>query len=339
MTVEAGDLAGPDEPVATMSEAVNQAIDQAMADDPDVFVIGEDIEDPIGGVMKGTKGLSTKYGRERVRNTPISEQAIVGAAIGASLVGMRPIAEVMLMDFFAVAMDQVANHAAKLRYMSGGRTNVPITLRTSVGGGRQFGAQHSQSLEAWMMHVPGLKVVVPSTPAEAKGLLYSCIFDDDPCIFMETMSLLFTRGPVPPGRFEIPLGVADVKREGDDVTVVTWGWQVPEALAAADTLSAEGISVEVVDVRTLVPLDKDTILASGSKTGRVVVVHAATEFAGPGAEIASIVSHDLFGKLSAPVERLGAAYSPVPYAAELEKLHYPDRDRIAERIRALGRPG
>ncbi|HUY67323.1 MAG TPA: alpha-ketoacid dehydrogenase subunit beta [Acidimicrobiales bacterium] len=339
MTVEPGRREAPGDPASTMSEAVNQAIDQAMADDPDVFVIGEDIEDPIGGVMKGTKGLSTKYGRERVRNTPISEQAIVGAAIGASLVGMRPIAEVMLMDFFAVAMDQVANHAAKLRYMSGGRTNVPITLRTAVGGGRQFGAQHSQSLEAWMMHIPGLKVVVPSTPREAKGLLYSCIFDDDPCIFMETMSLLFTRGPVPPGRFEIPLGVADVKRAGDDVTVVTWGWQVPEALAAADALSAEGTSVEVVDVRTLVPLDKDTILASGSRTGRVLVVHAATEFAGPGAEIASMVSHDLFGRLSAPVERLGAAYSPVPYAAELEKLHYPDRDRIAERIRALARPG
>ncbi len=246
-----------------MSEAVNQAIDLAMAEDPDVFLIGEDIEDPIGGVMKGTKGLSTKYGRERVRNTPISEQAIVGTAIGASLVGMRPIAEVMLMDFFAVAMDQVANHAAKLRYMSGGRTNVPITIRTSVGGGRQFGAQHSQSLEAWMMHIPGLKVVVPSTPRDAKGLLWSCIFDDDPCIFMETMSLLFTRGPVPPGRFEIPLGVAEVKREGDDVTVVTWGWQVPEAMAAAETVAGEGISVEVIDVRTLVPLDTEAILASG----------------------------------------------------------------------------
>jgi pyruvate/2-oxoglutarate/acetoin dehydrogenase E1 component len=325
----------PDEPAITMSEAVNQALDLAMAEDPEVFVIGEDIEDPIGGVMKGTKGLSTRYGRERVRNTPISEQAIVGAAIGASLAGMRPVAEVMLMDFFAVAMDQVANHAAKLRYMSGGRTNVPITIRTSVGGGRQFGAQHSQSLEAWMMHVPGLKVVVPSTPRDAKGLLYSCIFDDDPCIFMETMSLLFIRGPVPGGRFELPLGVADVKRAGEDATVVTWGWQVPEALAAAEALSAEGISVEVLDLRTLVPLDKEAILASAAKTGRVVVVHAATQFAGPGAEIASMVSHDLFGRLSAPVERLGAVYSPVPYASGLEARHYPERTRIAECIRAL----
>jgi pyruvate dehydrogenase E1 component beta subunit len=285
--------------------------------------------------MKGTKGLSTKYGRERVRNTPISEQAIVGAAIGASLVGMRPIAEVMLMDFFAVAMDQVANHAAKLRYMSGGRTNVPITIRTSVGGGRQFGAQHSQSLEGWMMHTPGLKVAVPSTPRDAKGLMYSCIFDDDPCIHMETLSLLFTRGPVPTGRFAIPLGVADVKRSGDDVTVVTWGWQVPETLAAAEQLETEGISTEVIDLRTLVPLDIDAVLQSVARTKRVLIVHAATQFAGPGAEIASVVSHELFGELAAPVERLGSVYSPIPYASELETLHYPERQRIAAAIRRL----
>jgi pyruvate/2-oxoglutarate/acetoin dehydrogenase E1 component len=323
------------DPICTLSDAVNQAIDLAMSEDPEVFALGEDIEDPIGGVMKGTKGLSTKYGRERVRNTPISEQAIVGAAIGASLVGMRPIAEVMLMDFFAVAMDQVANHAAKLRYMSGGRTNVPITIRTSVGGGRQFGAQHSQSLEGWMMHTPGLKVVVPSTPRDAKGLLYSCIFDDDPCIFMETLSLLFTRGPVPAGRFVIPLGVADVKRSGDHVTVVTWGWQVPETLAAADVLAAEGISVEVLDLRTLVPLDIDAVLQSVARTRRVLIVHAATQFAGPGAEIAAVINHELFGQLDAPVERMGSAYSPIPYATELETLHYPERLRIAEAIRRL----
>jgi pyruvate/2-oxoglutarate/acetoin dehydrogenase E1 component len=323
------------DPIHTLSEGVNQAMDIAMGEDPEVFLLGEDIEDPIGGVMKGSKGLSTKYGRQRVRNTPISEQAIVGTAIGASLVGMRPVAEIMLMDFFAVAMDQVANHAAKLRYMSGGRTHVPITLRTSVGGGRQFGAQHSQSLEAWMMHIPGLKVVVPSTPRDAKGLPYSCIFDDDPCIFMETMSLLFTRGPLPAGRLAIPLGVADVKRAGDDVTVVTWGWQVPEALAAAETLAAEGISVEVLDLRTLVPLDREAVLASVARTTRAVVVHAATQFAGPGAEIAAMISHELFGQLSAPVERLGAVYSPIPYATELETLAFPERTRIADMIRNL----
>lgn len=322
------------DPVHTLSEAVNQALDLAMAEDPEVFLLGEDIEDPIGGVMKGTKGLSTKYGRERVRNTPISEQAIVGTAIGASLVGMRPVAEVMLMDFFAVCMDQVANHAAKLRYMSGGRTNVPITIRTSVGGGRQFGAQHSQSLEAWMMHVPGLKVAVPSTPRDAKGLLTACIFDDDPCIFMETMSLLFTRGPVPEGRFEIPLGHAEVRRPGSDVTVVTWGWQVPEALAAAEQLAGEGIEVEVIDLRTLVPLDRDAVLDSVTKTGRLVVVHAATQFAGPGAEIAAMVSNELFGRLTAPVDRIGARYSPIPYAAGLEAAHFPERLRIADRVRA-----
>ena len=314
---------------------MNQAIDLAMEADPSVFALGEDIEDPIGGVMKGTKGLSTKYGRERVRNTPISEQAIVGAAIGASLAGMRPVAEIMFMDFFAVAMDQVANHAAKLRYMSGGRTNVPITIRTSVGGGRQFGAQHSQSLEGWMMHVPGLKVAVPSTPRDAKGLLSSCIFDDDPCIHMETLSLLFTRGPVPEGRFEIPLGVAEVKRPGSDVTVVTWGWQVPEALAAAEALAEEGTEVEVIDLRTLVPLDLPAVLSSVARTKRLLIVHAATRFAGPGAEIAATVSQELFGELAAPVERLGAAYSPVPYATELESLHYPERSRIADAVRTL----
>jgi len=327
--------AAPETPVGTMSQAVAQALDLAMAADPSVFCLGEDIEDPTGGVMKGTKGLSTKYGRERVRNTPISEQAIIGTAIGASLVGMRPVAELMLMDFFAVAMDQVANHAAKLRYMSGGRTNVPITIRTSVGGGRQFGAQHSQSLEAWLMHVPGLKVAVPSTPADAKGLLTSCVFDDDPCVHMETMSLLFNRGPLPEGTHVVPLGVADVKRPGGDVTVVTWGWQVPEALAAAETLAAEGADVEVVDLRTLVPLDRRAILESVAKTRRLLVVHAATRFAGPGAEIAAFVGEELFGQLDGPVRRLGSAYTPVPYATELETLHYPERTRIAEAIRAM----
>lgn len=326
----------PMTPAGTFSDAVCQALELAMEADPSVLLLGEDIEDPIGGVMKGTRGLSTKYGRERVRNTPISEQAIVGAAIGASLAGMRPVAEIMLMDFFAVAMDQVANHAAKLRYMSGGRTNVPITIRTSVGGGRQFGAQHSQSLEAWLMHVPGLKVVVPSTPQDAKGLLTTCIFDDDPCIVMETMSLLFTRGPLPPGRYGIPLGTAEVKRPGSDLTIVTWGWQVPESLAAAEVLAAEGAEVEVIDLRTLVPYDLDAVLSSVARTKRLLVVHAATRFAGPGAEIAATVSHELFGDLACPVERLGAVYSPVPYATELETLHYPERGRIAETVRRMG---
>jgi pyruvate/2-oxoglutarate/acetoin dehydrogenase E1 component len=323
------------EETTTLVGAVNQALVEAMAADPKVILLGEDIADPAGGVMTATKGLSTQFGTDRVRATPIAEQAIVGAAIGASLGGYRPVAEVMLMDFFAVCMDQVANHAAKLRYMSGGRTNVPITIRTAVGGGRQFSAQHSQSLEAWMMHIPGLKVAVPSTPRDAKGLLTSCIFDDDPCIHMESLMALFTPGPVPTGPFSIPLGVADVKREGSDVTIVTWGWQVQESLGAAEALAAEGVSVEVVDLRTLVPLDEAAIFTSVAKTKRLLVVHAATQFAGPGAEIAAMVQKALWGELAGPVERLGAAYAPIPFAAELERALYPNRETIADAIRKM----
>ncbi len=319
----------------TLVGAVNQALAEAMDVDPKVILLGEDVADPAGGVMKASVGLSTRFGTDRVRATPIAEQAIVGAAIGASLGGYRPVAEVMLMDFFAVCMDQVANHAAKLRYMSGGRTNVPITIRTAVGGGRQFSAQHSQSLEAWMMHIPGLKIAVPSTPADAKGLLTSCIFDEDPCIHMESMMILFNKGPVPNGAFRIPLGEADIKRVGTDVTVVTWGWQVQESLAAAEALSAEGTSVEVVDLRTLVPLDRATILNSAAKTGRMLVVHAATQFAGPGAEIAAMTQKELWGRLSGPVERLGAAYAPIPFAAGLERDLYPNRQTIADTIRKM----
>jgi pyruvate dehydrogenase E1 component beta subunit len=323
------------DPVGPMVKGIHDALDAAMARDEKVILLGEDIADPAGGVMKATAGLSTKYGTHRVRATPISEQGFVGAAIGASLAGYRPVAEIMLMDFIAVCMDQLANHAAKLRYMSGGRTNVPITIRTVAGGGLQFGAQHSQSLEAWLMHVPGLKVVIPSTPRDAKGLLTTCIFDDDPCVFIEPMKLLFTPGPIPAGDIAIPLGQADVKREGTDVTVITWGWQVTEALAAAEVLAAEGTSVEVLDLRTLVPLDRDAILESVAKTHRAVVVHAATRFAGPGAEIAAMVQHELWDELDGPVERLGALYAPIPYATELEQALYPNRGTIAELIRSL----
>jgi pyruvate/2-oxoglutarate/acetoin dehydrogenase E1 component len=319
----------------TMAEAINNALDLAMAKDDSVIVLGEDIEDPVGGVMKATKGLSTRYGRGRVRNTPIAEQAIIGAAIGAGLNGMRPVAEIMLMDFFAVCMDQVANHAAKLRYMSGGRTNVPITMRTAVGGGRGNGAQHSQSLEAWMMGTPGLKVVVPSTAREAKGLLTSCIFDDDPCVFMESMELLFgPKDPVPTGELAIPLGVADVKRSGADLTVVTYGRMVPKVLRVAEQLSAD-VDVEVVDLRTLVPLDLVTVLESAARTRRLLVVHAATQFCGPGAEIAAVASRELFGTLAAPVERLGAQYAPIPFASVLEEQLFPGPDLIDATIRRM----
>jgi pyruvate dehydrogenase E1 component beta subunit len=319
----------------TMVQAINQALDEAMARDDRVIVLGEDVADPVGGVMKATSGLSTRYGTHRVRATPISEQGFLGAAIGASLAGFRPVAEIMLMDFLAVCMDQLANHAAKLRYMSGGRTNVPIVVRTVASGGRQFGAQHSQSLEAWLMHVPGLKVVVPSTPSDAKGLLTSCIEDDDPCVFMEPMMSLFAPGPVAPGYSPIPLGRAEVRRSGSDATVITWGWQVAEALAAAEALEGEGISVEVLDLRSLVPLDREAILASVASTGRAAVVHAATQFAGPGAEIAAMIQSELWGQLKGPVQRLGAPYTPVPFAADLEAEYFPNRSRIADLIRKL----
>lgn len=319
----------------SMVAAVNQALDYALGKDDKVFLMGEDVADPAGGVIKASKGLSTKYGTDRVRATPIAETGFVGAAIGASLAGYRPVVEVMIMDFFAVCMDQVANHAAKLRYMTGGRTNVPITIRTLAGGGGGFGAQHSQSLEGWMMHTPGLKVVVPSTPAEARGLLISSIFDDDPVVFMETMRLAFTTGPAPVEITSIPLGQADVKRPGADVSIITWGWEVPESLAAAEELAGEGISAEVVDLRSLVPLDRDAVLASVAKTKRALVVHSSVQFAGPGAEIAAMIQKELWGQLAGPVERLGASYAPVPFATDLENAYLPSRARIADVVRKM----
>src|SRR5271167_382109 len=235
----------PTEEVATrtMREALTVALDQALAADPSVVLIGEDLADPAGGISQVTKGLSTTYGRDRVRDTPISEVAIVGAAVGAALAGLRPVAEVMIMDFISIAMDQLVNHAAKARFMSGGLLSVPLTLRTAVFGGIGSGATHSQTLEAWLAHVPGLKVVVPATPADAQGLLTSCIFDDDPCVFIENVALYGTKGPVPEGDHRVPLGVADVKRHGSDVSIVTYGRTVRDALAAAEQLAAEGVDV------------------------------------------------------------------------------------------------
>lgn len=330
--------AAPEGEVKTMSmcEAINHTLDQAMASDERVFLMGEDIHDPAGGVVKATAGLSTKYGLERVRPTPIAEQAIVGAGIGAALAGMRPVAEIMINDFLAVCMDQVTNHAAKLRYMSGGRTSVPLTIRTLTAGNvGSFGAQHSQSLEDWLTHTPGLKVVFPSTPAEAKGLLRSCIEDEDPCIFFESMRLYFAPGPVPLGEYRIPLGLADVKRPGSDLTILTYGWTVAEALGAAEQLAGEGIEAEVLDLRSLVPLDREAILASVARTGRALVAHAAVEFCGFGAELAAMLHQELHAELQRPVARVGAAYTPIPFAQSLEAGHFPDAARIAAAARAL----
>jgi pyruvate/2-oxoglutarate/acetoin dehydrogenase E1 component len=318
----------------SVREALNRSLDEALASDPRVLVLGEDVADPAGGVSGVTKGLSTKYGADRVLDTPISEAAIVGAAIGAALDGMLPVAEIMIMDFIGVALDQIANHAAKLRFMSGGRTPCPVTVRTAVFGGLGSGATHSQSLEAWFMHIPGLKVVVPSTPADAKGLLTSCIFDPDPCVFVETVITYGARGPVPTETgYAIPLGQADVKREGSDVTIVSYGRGVFDALTAAEELAGDGIDVEVVDLRTLVPLDVPRVLASVRKTRRAVVAHYATRFAGPGAELAATISQELFGELAAPVERVGARFAPIPAASVLEAAVFPSASAIAEAAR------
>ena len=320
-----------------MLEAIRDAQDLAMSQDKGVFLLGEDIGDPPGGVFATSKGLQTKHGPERVRPTPIAETAIIGAGIGAALVGMRPVAEIMFNDFAGVCLDQIFNHAAKQRYMSGSATHVPMTIRMMVGGGTGgFGAQHSQSLEAWLLHTPGLKVTFPSTPFDAKGLLLSCIFDEDPCVQLESIKMLRgARGEAPAGDYRIPLGVAKVRREGTDITAVTYGWQVQECLTAAEELQKEGISLEVIDLRTLVPLDYHRVLESVKKTRRAIVVHAATEFCGFGGELASTISEELFSTLKAPVSRLGADYAPIAYCRDIEINQIPQAKSIAARVREV----
>jgi pyruvate/2-oxoglutarate/acetoin dehydrogenase E1 component/TPP-dependent pyruvate/acetoin dehydrogenase alpha subunit len=320
-----------------MLEAIRDATDLAMGKDKSVFLLGEDIGDPPGGVFATSKGLQTKYGIERVRPTPIAETAIIGAGIGAALVGMRPVAEIMFNDFAGVCLDQIFNHAAKQRYMSGAATNVPLTMRMMVGGGiGGFGAQHSQSLEAWFVHTPGLKVTFPSTPFDAKGLLLSCIYDDDPCIQLESIKLLRgVRGPVPLDDYRVPLGVAKVRREGTDITAITYGWQVQECLNAAEELQKDGVSMEVIDLRTLVPLDYHRVLESVKKTRRALVVHAATEFGGFGGELASTIGEELFSTLKAPVARLGADYAPIAYCRDIEINQIPHAKSILARAREV----
>ena len=320
-----------------MLEAVRDAQDLALGQDQGVFLLGEDIGDPPGGLFATSKGLQTKYGKGRVRPTPIAETAIIGAGIGAALVGMRPVAEIMFNDFAGVCLDQIFNHAAKQRYMSGSATHVPMTIRMMVGGGiGGFGAQHSQSLEAWLLHTPGLKVAFPSTPYDAKGLLLSCIFDEDPCVHLESIKVLRgVRGEVPLEDYRIPLGVAKVRREGSDITAITYGWQVQECLTAAEELQKEGINLEVIDLRTLVPLDYHRVLESVKKTRRALVVHAATEFCGFGAEIASTLNEELFSTLKAPVARLGADYAPIAYCREIESNQIPQAKSIAARVREV----
>lgn len=317
-----------------MIQAINMALHDAMERDGTVIVLGEDVADKEeGGVVGVTKGLSTRFGTERVLSTPISEQAIIGASIGAAIGGMRPVAEIMLMNFTTVAMDMIVNHAAKLRFMSGGQTAVPITIRTMTGAGFGTGGQHCDYLEAWFAHVAGLKVVAPSTPAEAYGLMLSCIEDDDPCIFIENLPNYFVPGAAPVRGEKIPLGVANVVREGADVTVVGYSRMVHEISAVAEKLQAEGVSVEVIDLRTISPLDAATVMKSVAKTRRAVIVHEAVRNFGPGAEIAARIQEELFGQLLAPVKRVASADCPVPYAKPLETAFVPGQASIEAAIR------
>jgi pyruvate/2-oxoglutarate/acetoin dehydrogenase E1 component len=316
----------------TYSQALNEALREEMLRDPAVFLIGEDLIQPTYGV---TRGLYEEFGPQRVICTPISEAAIAGAATGAAVVGARPVAEIMYSDFSTIAMDQIVNQAAKMRYMFGGKARVPLVIRMTTGAGRGNAAQHMQSLEAWFVHVPGLKVVLPSTPYDAKGLLKSSIRDDNPVIFLEHKLLYATKGPVPEGEYTVPLGKADIKRRGDHVTIIATSRQVLFALEAADKLAEEGISAEVIDPRSLVPLDKETILESVKRTHRAVVVHEAVERAGVANWIASIIQEEVFDYLDAPVMRVCGENVPIPFAQNLEAAAIPNPDRIAEAVRKI----
>ncbi len=316
----------------TMRAAINEALRQEMRRDPNVYVIGEDVG-VFGGCFGVTAGLIDEFGPERVVDTPITESAIVGNALGAAATGLRPVAEIMFMDFVGVTMDQIYNQAAKMRYMFGGKAKIPMVIRAACGAGGSAAAQHSQSLEAWFMHVPGLKVVAPSTAYDAKGLLISSIRDDNPVIFVEHKFIYDLEGEVPEDAYTVPLGKADVKRQGSDVTIIATMAMVHRALEAAEELSKEGISVEVVDPRTLQPLDGETIIESVKKTHKVVIVHEAVKFAGPGAEIAAMIAEEAFDYLDAPIKRVAAPFTPVPFSPVLEQEYIPSKEKIIAAVR------
>ena len=317
----------------TMRKGLNQTIDEAMAADDSVFCLGEDVAAKQGGgVFKITTGLTEKYGENRVRATPISETAIVGAAVGAALAGQRPIAEIMLMNFVACAMDQIVNHAAKLRFMSGGQTNVPLVIRTTTGVGVGFGGQHSDMLEAWFAHVAGLKIVTPSNAADAMGLMRSAIECNDPVIFIENILSYEQKSEHPGANYRVPLGKAAISREGTDVSIITYGRTVMDALAIAEEMEADGVSVEVVDLRTIAPYDEETVMASVRKTGRALTLHEAVKPYGTGAEVSARIHEILFNELKAPVQRIGGTFSPVPFATHLEQAWIPNKDEIKAAI-------
>lgn len=319
----------------TFGEAIREALAEELRRDPRVFMIGEDIAE-AGTTFKVLDGLVQEFGPDRIIDSPISEPGITGLGVGAAMTGMRPVVDLMFGDFLTLAMDQMVNQAAKIHYMSGGKLKVPMVLRTTMGAGRRSAAQHSQSLHAWMSHIPGLKVVVPSTPYDAKGLLKSAIRDDNPVvIFEDKMMYKLVKGPVPQDEYTIPLGVADIKREGSDITLVATSSMVYVVLEAAKMLQESGISAEVVDPRTLVPLDKHTLIESAKKTSRVIVVDEGYEQYGVTAEIASVIADGAFYYLDAPVKRIGAMNVPIPFSPALEDLTIPNAQKIFETAKQL----
>jgi acetoin:2,6-dichlorophenolindophenol oxidoreductase subunit beta len=315
----------------TYREAIREALREEMRRDDQVFVMGEDVA-VYGGIFKVTEGLLAEFGPERVFDTPLSESVLVGAAVGASMMGMRPVAEVMFADFTTVAMDAIVNHAAKMNYMSGGETSAPVVLRMAYGAGPRWGSHHTQSVESWIANVPGLTIVMPATPSDAKGLLKAAIRTPNPVIFLEHKLLYGKKGEVPEGEYIVPIGKADIKRLGDAVTVVASGLMVDRALGAARTLAGEGINAEVIDLRSVQPLDEETILASVEKTGRLVIVHEAPVRGGFGGEVAAVVANKGLGFLDAPVERVGAPWTPVPFGQVLVNAYVPKEEDI---IRAV----
>lgn len=318
----------------TYAEAIRDGMRVEMKRDPNVLLYGEDVG-LFGGCFGVTAGLFEEFGPERVIDTPISETAIVGSAVGAAAAGLRPIAEIMFVDFMGVCMDEILNQAAKMRYMFGGKAKLPMVVRTPCGAGQSAAAQHSQSLEAWFTHIPGLKVVMPSDPADAKGLMEAAIRDDNPVIYIEHKQLLTVPGQVPEGEYVVPLGKADVKREGSDVTIIAWSWMVQKALAAAEALAKDGINAEVLDPRTLVPLDKEAILKSVGKTNKLVIVHEAVKTNGFGAEIAAMVCEEGFDLLDAPIKRVTAPDTPIPFAPVLENAYLPSEEKIIKAVHDL----
>ena len=319
----------------TYKEAVKQAMQEEMRREESVFLMGEDVG-IYGGAFGVSLGMLDEFGEERVRDTPISEAVIAGAAAGAAVTGMRPIAEIMFSDFITIAMDSLVNQAAKMRYMFGGKARVPMVLRMPGGSGTGAAAQHSQSLEAWLVHVPGLKVVMPSTPYDAKGLLKTAIRDDNPVVFIETKTVYNRKGEVPEEDYTIPFGVADVKRVGKDVTVFATGTMVHRSLEAADILAKEGIDVEVIDPRTLVPFDKETLVKSVMKTGKLIIVHEACKRGGFGGEVAAeIMDSEAFDYLDAPIKRVAGKNVPIPYCMELERSAVPQVEDIVTAVREI----